>query len=314
MKALSRLCCAALAVVTLGGAACSPDSAPKEAPTPPSSGSTPTAGKESPSTAPDDGPFPANVNIGSKVDQPGFNVLRAHRWIGFEADLSASLGRELGFTPQYLDVPSAARETLLLSGGVTLVIATYSITPQRAQQVDFVGPYLKTRQGLLVKKGKKGKTEIKTVADTAGKTICTVQGSTSAPERDPAGQGNYLHEDAKFIYLSDYQACVDDVYAGTSDAVWTDIPILYGYADNKDMPMEVVEGIEVGKNQLYGIGIHKGYPQRCRALEGALKNFLRDEWLRRFTTRFSSLTEANPDFEASYKPTEEEVDQHTTCG
>ncbi|MYV56636.1 transporter substrate-binding domain-containing protein [Streptomyces sp. SID3212] len=327
MKTLSRLCLLALTVAALGSAACSPDRTPKHAPISPATPTTTPGGDPSPTTSGGDPLFPKNVFIGSKVDQPGFNVYTDHTWVGFEAELSAYLGRKLNFTPQYHDVPSAQREKVLQEEVVELVIATYSITPERAKLVDFVGPYLKTRQGLLVKKGDH---RIRTVNDTAGKQICTVKGSTSAPEEGKsnptAGQGNYLHKDAHFVHLSDYQACVDDVRAGNSHAVWTDIPILYGYTEAGGVPMEVVSGIEVGKIQLYGIGIAKEkdldmsleqnrhQPERCRALEGALKTFLQNEWYERFRVRFENLTKANPDFEATYKPTEDEVSLNTTCG
>ena len=48
-------------------------------------------------------------------------------------------------------VTSDTRETTLENGSVQAVIATYSITPERAQKIDYAGPYYSSGQAVLVR-------------------------------------------------------------------------------------------------------------------------------------------------------------------
>ncbi|MGY1502972.1 transporter substrate-binding domain-containing protein [Streptomyces sp. QTS52] len=299
-----RLSGAVLAVAALSGTACSSTTSGKTVET----SASPTT-KEPTAAAPKAPLFPSTVYIGVKIDQPGFNVLnaKAHGYAGFEKQLADFLGRNLNFSPELVDILTADREKKLMKGSVQLVIATYSITPERLKMIDFVGPYLKTEQGLLVRDGD---SRIKKKEDAAGKDICTVQGSTSMPDEDNENK-NPLHKDANFKYKKDYKACVDSLIAHNVDAVWTDKAILYGFTEGNDV--QVVEDIEVGKEQLYGIGIAKGHPEQCKALVVQLKKFLETEWYLNFKPRFPNLVRKDQDFESNYKPSEDDVSTYTSC-
>ena len=48
-------------------------------------------------------------------------------------------------------VTSDTRETVLVNGTVKAVVATYTITPERAKKIDFAGPYYASSQAILVK-------------------------------------------------------------------------------------------------------------------------------------------------------------------
>ncbi|MFI1359580.1 transporter substrate-binding domain-containing protein [Streptomyces sp. NPDC020898] len=260
--------------------------------------------------------FPKVVDIGAKIDQPGFNEFDAssHEYSGFEEELASYLGKHLGFKPDFDDVLSREREQALVDGSVQLVIATYTITKPRLKEIDFVGPYLETRQGLLVRDDN---TEIKSRKDTAGKQICTVNGSTSDPEADGSTPDpkkvNPLHKDADLVFEDDYRACVLQLRDDNVDAVWTDRVILYGFAQEYE-DVRVVDKIKVGKIQRYGIGLPKHHKQQCDQLTEQLRKFLRDEWLSNFRERFPNIVEAEKeDYEPTYKPTEEDVTTYTRC-
>ena len=49
-------------------------------------------------------------------------------------------------------VTSETRETVLTNGTVKAVIATYTITPERAKKIDFAGPYFVAHQTLLTRR------------------------------------------------------------------------------------------------------------------------------------------------------------------
>ena len=60
-------------------------------------------------------------------------------------------------------VTSDTREVVLGNGSVQAVIATYTITPERAKKIDFAGPYYASSQAILVKADNKDITGVDTL-------------------------------------------------------------------------------------------------------------------------------------------------------
>ncbi|MDT3395542.1 transporter substrate-binding domain-containing protein [Streptomyces sp. B1866] len=242
------------------------------------------------------------VNIGGKSDQPGFNLHSRHSDSGFEVDLIHYLGEELNFTPQITDVTSSHREESLKNGKNKLVIATYSITDDRKEDMDFVGPYLSTSQGMLVREESK----IHGLADiTAEKSICTGEGSTSA-------SAHLLPGNLQPYEQPDFSTCVSDLLNKQADAVFTDKVILYGYAQ-VHKSLRVVRDLSFGSANRYGIGLAKGHMNDCKALVRALRNFLNEKWSAYFKNQFESIVEAFPDWENRFKPSVDELNQYSSC-
>lgn len=97
---------------------------------------------------------------------------------GFDAGLYQLLAHYiLGDASKFdlTQVDSSTRESVLQSGQVDAVFATYSITPARQEVISFAGPYYTSKQAVLVKNGN---TEITGVDSLAGKTVATQSGST----------------------------------------------------------------------------------------------------------------------------------------
>lgn len=303
-----RLAAAVLAALTTASCTGGPgrdSNSAKSSTSESTSESTSAAPSASPSAS--DWAAPKSLVIGAKIDQPGFNWFdkSAHAYAGFEKELADFLGEKIGFEPTFIDVTSEDREKKLTEGPAQLVIATYSITDERKEVIDFAGPYLKTRQGLLVRADD---TEIKEAKDTAHKQICTVRGSTSKPGKDnPLDKDAVINGDYK-----DYDACVEQLRNGNVDGVWTDRAILFGFA-RRYPDTRVVDKINVGKYQLYGIGLPKHNKPMCEALKEALKAFVKDEWLSHFTERFPNLVQAEPDAETLYRTDEGDIDTYSQC-
>ena len=76
---------------------------------------------------------------------------------GFDAAIAQVLARYIigGDDARSLleikQVTSDTRETVLVNGTVNAVVATYTITPERAEKIDFAGPYYASSQAILVK-------------------------------------------------------------------------------------------------------------------------------------------------------------------
>ncbi|MFI6386968.1 glutamate ABC transporter substrate-binding protein [Nonomuraea sp. NPDC050547] len=77
---------------------------------------------------------------------------------GFDASMGKALAKYIIGEPKVKIVNSASetREALIGNGTVDVVFQTYTITPERAEQVAFAGPYYTSGLSIAVKKGATG--------------------------------------------------------------------------------------------------------------------------------------------------------------
>jgi ABC-type amino acid transport substrate-binding protein len=97
---------------------------------------------------------------------------------GFEADLARAIAEKLLGAPDRVDfaqVKDEERIQALKNDVVDMVVSQLTITPDRAEQVDFSIPYYVTREALLVPKA----SGIKRFEDLRGKRIAVTDGSIS---------------------------------------------------------------------------------------------------------------------------------------
>ena len=85
--------------------------------------------------------------------------------------------------------------------------------------------------------------------DLAGKTVCSVTGSTSIQRIKDE------YPDAKTVEFAGYSECVEQLKNGQADAVTTDEAILIGYAAQDPDNLKVVG--EPFSEERYGVGIQK---------------------------------------------------------
>lgn len=167
---------------------------------------------------------------------------------GFDAGLYQLLARYIfGDETKYelTQVDSSTRESVLTSGQVDAVFATYSITDARKEVISFAGPYYTSKQAVLVKAGN---TEITGVDGLAGKIVATQAGSTGP---------DILAEYAPEATVQEYQ---DDITARTAleqgrvDAYVTDYTLLLN-AIVKNPDAYEIAGDVFGPEDNYGIGL-----------------------------------------------------------
>jgi len=206
-----------------------------------------------------------SVRIGIKFDQPGLGFREGSgEPTGFDVDVAKYVAGELGYSEdqiEWVQTPSANRENALEGGEVDMIFATYSITDERKQRVDFAGPYFVAGQDLLVRQDENG---IKGPEDLDGKNLCSVTGSTSAQKiKDEYAQGVNLVEQGG------YAECVTYLESGQVDAVTTDDIILAGLAatpENSGKFKVVGNAFTVER---YGVGLPKDSEQ-CQAVNDAI--------------------------------------------
>src|SRR6185436_12622028 len=128
-------------------------------------------------------PLPAEVKarkrwvVGVKCDAPPFGYINVQgKNAGFDVEIARwfsrfAFGRDNRVT--FECAPTAAREPLLTTGRVDLVISTFTYTADRDTRIDFSRPYYNATGRLLVKND----SPIKSLADLRGKKVATTSGS-----------------------------------------------------------------------------------------------------------------------------------------
>ncbi|MFF4755597.1 glutamate ABC transporter substrate-binding protein [Streptomyces sp. NPDC002514] len=204
----------------------------------------------------DDGGSSGNgdkITIGIKFDQPGVGQKTPQGYSGFDVDVATYVAKKLGYDAnqiEWKESKSADRETMLKRGDVDFIVASYSITPERQQLVDFAGPYLLAHQDVLLRADDKS---IKSPADLNNKNLCSVAGSTSAQNVH-----DKLAPKANLQQYPTYSACLNGLQNGAIDALTTDDDILAGYAAQSQFKGKFKLGGFKMTNENYGIGVKKG--------------------------------------------------------
>ena len=68
---------------------------------------------------------------------------------GYDVYFAERIAKDLGVKVEYVPVEPAARVEVLETGKVDLVLANFTVTPERAEKVDFTLPYMKIALGIV---------------------------------------------------------------------------------------------------------------------------------------------------------------------
>ena len=169
---------------------------------------------------------------------------------GFDAGLYQLLARYiLGDETKFelTQVTSSTRESVLTSGQVDAVFATYSITPSRQEVISFAGPYYTSQQAVLVKAGN---TEITGIDSLDDKIVATQSGSTG-----PSILAEYAPDAIVQEFEDDIQARTA-VEQGRADAYVTDYTLILN-SIVKNPGAYAIAGDVFGPVDPYGIGLPK---------------------------------------------------------
>ncbi|MDR3309870.1 MAG: transporter substrate-binding domain-containing protein [Oscillospiraceae bacterium] len=170
------------------------------------------------------------LNVGVKSDVPNFGLLNTetNEYVGMEIDLAKKLALEIfgdetkvKFTP----VTAATRGPLLDTGDIDMVIATFTIKPERLESWNFSTPYYTDHVGILVKTD----AGYKSLADLDGKSIGVAQAATSRDAIQAAA--DELGITVSFQEFASYPEIKAALDSKRVDAFSVDKSILSGYLD-----------------------------------------------------------------------------------
>ena len=146
---------------------------------------------------------------------------------------------------EYIDTTVETRETLVQNGTVDCVIATYSITPERLDVIDFAGPYYLSGTAIQVRA--EDKDSISGPEDLSGLNLVTQANSTGIQAIE-----EFVTDPADVQTLPDNESCVAALKQGRADAYVLDQGVLLG---NSAADPEVTVVGEPFVDDPYGIGL-----------------------------------------------------------
>ena len=90
------------------------------------------------------------INIGVFSDKNPFGYVDENgEYQGYDVYFARRIGEDLGVTVNFVSTEAANRVEYLETGKVDIVLANFTVTPERAEKVDFALPYMNVALGVV---------------------------------------------------------------------------------------------------------------------------------------------------------------------
>ena len=176
---------------------------------------------------------------------------------GYDVYFGNRIAKDLGVKVKYIPVEAASRVEVLATGKVDLVLANFTVTPERAEKVDFALPYMKVALGIVSPES----ALITAPEQLNGKTLIIAKGTTA----ETYFTKNYPK--VKLLKFDLYSEAYNALLDGRGDALST---------DNTEVPAWAIEnkGFAVGVDSLGSLDAIAPAVQKGNT---SLLNWLNDE-------------------------------------
>lgn len=190
-----------------------------------------------------------SVTIGVFGDKPPFGYIDAKgQNAGFDVYIAKQIAKDLLGSEarvNFVLVEAANRIEFLKSNKVDIMMANFTQTQERAQQVDFARPYMKVALGVVSKGG-----AIADITDLEGKTLIVNKGTTA----DFYFSKN--HPEIKLLKFEQNTETFAALQDGRGDALAHDNTLLFAWA--KENPSFAVGIKELGGTDVIAPAVKKG--------------------------------------------------------
>ena len=153
------------------------------------------------------------IIIGVFSDKAPFGYVDENgEYQGYDVYFAQRIAQDLGVEVEYVSTDPASRVEYAATGKVDLILANFTVTEERAKQVDFALPYMKVMLGVV----SPDSAVITSVEDLSGKTLIVVKGTTAE---------TYFEKNYPDVTLQKYDEYADAYNAlldGRGDAFSTD--------------------------------------------------------------------------------------------
>jgi len=189
------------------------------------------------------------ITIGVFDSNPPFGYVdaKSHELAGYDIDFAREIATKLGVKLELQTTNPANRIPLLTANKVDVIVADFTITPERAQKVSFSVPYFVGGQQFLFPKGKFAKKE-----DLAAARIGVVKGTTEEQEV------HHVYPGAKVLAFDEISLALVALRNGNVQAITQDGALLAGLlAKTPDKAKYEISPYIVSREDI-GIAVDKG--------------------------------------------------------
>ncbi len=162
------------------------------------------------------------LRVGMSGDQPPLNMRdRSGKLMGMEVDLAEALAAALDVDLRIVQKPFGELLPALEAGEIDVVLSGVSITPKRAVEATFVGPYVLSGKSILTKSSLLARAREAKDLDESDLKLVVLAGSTSE-----SFARKYLPK-AQITAVKNYAEAVDMVRQDKADAMIADMPACF---------------------------------------------------------------------------------------
>lgn len=188
--------------------------------------------------------------------------------VGFDIDLAEKVCEKLGYELVLQPINWDSKDVELSSGGVDCLWNGFSINEKRKETMNLSIPYMKNTQAVVVL----ADSDINTLSDLSGKIVGVQAGSTAMDAIDSKPEVKKTF--GELIELDDNMMAIQELKAGTLDAVVADEILINYYTSSDSAAFKVLE--ENFGEEEYAIGFKKGNDELTEAVNGALRELAED--------------------------------------
>jgi polar amino acid transport system substrate-binding protein len=153
------------------------------------------------------------IVIGVFSDKAPFGYVDEYgKYQGYDVYFAERIAKDLGVAVEYVSTDPASRVEYVATGKVDIILANFTVTEDRARQVDFALPYMKVMLGVVSPEN----ALITSVDQLANKNLIVVKGTTAEA---------YFaknHPEVKLQKYDEYADAYNALIDGRGDAFSTD--------------------------------------------------------------------------------------------
>lgn len=177
------------------------------------------------------------IVIGVFSDKKPFGYVDENgEYQGYDVYLGNRIAKDLGVEVEYVPVEAASRVEYLVTAKVDIILANFTVTKERAEQVDFALPYMKVALGIV----SPDSALITDASQLNGKTLIVSKGTTA----ETYFTENY--PEVELLKFDQYSEAYNALLDGRGDALSTDNTEVLAWALEND-------GFSVGVDALGNI-------------------------------------------------------------
>ena len=205
--------------------------------------------------------------IGVFSDKAPFGYIDKNgNYQGYDIYFAERLAKDLGVKPKYISLEPANRTEYAKTGKVDIILANFTMTKERAEQVDFALPYMKVAIGVVSPKNQ----NITSVEQLKGKKLIVAKGTTAE---------TYFtenHPEIELLKFDQYSETYNALLDKRGDAFSTDNTEVLAWAMKN--PEYKVGITHLGKDEVIAPAVQKGNKELLDYINNEIKELAKENF------------------------------------